>query len=138
MIIVLLALASTGSRVTFELKNDSVVVGTLDYVDKHMNCTLSDATESRQRPAEQRRKAGKSEMRAEGSASSSASSSSSSSAATMDLQTNRERPPLRLETMQVRGDSIRYVLPPRGFHARKEVHAWVEKEQRKGMTPKLY
>jgi hypothetical protein len=40
--------------------------------------------------------------------------------------------------MQLRGDSIRYVLPPRGFYARKEVQAYTEKEQRKGRTPKLY
>jgi small nuclear ribonucleoprotein (snRNP)-like protein len=121
MIIVLLALASSGSRVTIELKNDSVVVGTLQYVDKHMNCTLSDATESRQQPTEQRKAGkGKREMRME------------------EALAQASRPPLRLETMQLRGDSIRYVLPPRGFNARREVHVWAEKEQRKGRTPKLY
>jgi len=119
LIAVLLALQ--GGPVTIELKNDEVVSGILESVDARMNCTLIGVRKSRPStcpplPAPR------------------PSTAKSPSTAAPEAAAQYEQ----LEDLYVKGGSIRYVLPPTSFRARRDVAAYMEEQEKKSRAPKLY
>ena len=146
--------------VQIELKNDSIITGTLDFTDEAMNCTLSVATEMR--PCNKRGGGVLETAFATAvsvhapsvfgaiSSNSASSSDASATASTTTAQrayidTPTPTGPMEysytqrlLDTVLVRGNTIRFVLPPKNFRSRENVAKFLQKQQNRGKVPKLW
>jgi small nuclear ribonucleoprotein (snRNP)-like protein len=143
--------------VQIELKNDSIITGTLDFADEAMNCSLSVATEMR--PCNKR--GGVLETASAttvpvhapsvfGAISSNSASRSDTSATASTTTAQRayvdtptptghmEYTQRLLDTVLVRGSTIRFVLPPKNFRSRENVTKFLQKQQNRGKMPKLW
>ena len=144
-------------EVQIEMKNDSVITGTLDFVDEAMNCTLSAATEVRARDRVRPAAAAPASQLPPPpppSAPASASLALYAPAGSTGVRSGNvpARPlapdqqqcaqhtqwQLQLDSVLVRGTTIRMVLLPRSFRGRIDVDNYFNKQQSRGKAPKLH
>ena len=106
--------ALIGGPMTIELKNDSVINGILESVELNMNCTVKDATETK--------------------------STSVKSRGDMHIDTGGDESGSTtiLDSMLVKGNTIRMVIPPVNFKPRPEVAAFVSREGNRTKKPLIY